>query len=232
MTILVGGICAIMEADLKKLVAYSTLSQLGLMMVGTGMNPASSMFVHLITHAFFKSILFVCVGLLILRSLHNQVANKMGQVSPSVILAATVSMISMRGISFSAGFYSKHGLSTVLLFSNHSYLVIVLFCTGVCFTRIYSGRLMLYLLKQTQRRTKTSTELLILSFFLIGRVLLGKIFTGDIGFSLFSPVISFLFVVILIVFFLSYCNQQAINTIFFSIINKKLARISYPIVDS
>lgn len=230
-TILVGGICAVIEADLKKLVAYSTLSQLGLIITGVGINPASSMFVHLITHAFFKSILFVCVGLLILSSLHNQVANKIGQVSPSVAVASTVSIISISGISFSAGFYSKHGLRTVLLSSDHSYLIILLFCIGVCLTRVYSGRLMLYLLKQAPRRTKTSTELVILSFFLIGRVLLGKVFTGDIGFSLFSPVISFLFTAILLVLYFSYCNQQIISSIFFSVINKKLTRVSYPIVD-
>jgi NADH:ubiquinone oxidoreductase subunit 5 (subunit L)/multisubunit Na+/H+ antiporter MnhA subunit len=61
-TILLGGFCALYEADLKKLVAFSTLSQLGLLIVGNGLHELDVMFGHLIRHAFFKSVLFVCVG--------------------------------------------------------------------------------------------------------------------------------------------------------------------------
>lgn len=71
-TILVGAMCALTESDLKKVVAFSTLSQLGLLMVVIASFSFQAGFFHLITHAFFKSVLFIRIGLLILSRSHNQ----------------------------------------------------------------------------------------------------------------------------------------------------------------
>jgi len=61
-TLLIAGLCACGEIDLKKIVALSTLSQLGVIVVALGLSLKALRFFHLITHALFKSLLFICVG--------------------------------------------------------------------------------------------------------------------------------------------------------------------------
>ena len=87
-TILVGAICALTERDLKKVVAFSTLSQLGLLIVVIASFSFQTGFFHLITHAFFKSVLFIRVGLLILSSSHNQQGLHIGWARLGVSLLA------------------------------------------------------------------------------------------------------------------------------------------------
>jgi len=87
-TILIGAICALAERDLKKVVAFSTLSQLGLLMIVIAGFSFQIGFFHLITHAFFKSVLFIRVGLLILSSSHNQQGLFMRRRSLGIVLLA------------------------------------------------------------------------------------------------------------------------------------------------
>ena len=108
-TILLGGICACAERDLKKVVALSTLSQLGVMIISLGAHEKTFCFFHLISHACFKALLFICVGVCI-HSLYGtqdyRRFNRLSQIAPVSVLFA-VANLSLMGFIFTSGFYSK-----------------------------------------------------------------------------------------------------------------------------
>jgi NADH-quinone oxidoreductase subunit L len=85
---LIGALCALGERDLKKVVAFSTLSQLGLLIMAISSFSFQAGFFHLIAHAFFKSILFIRVGYSILASSHNQQGVSMGTRSLGILVLA------------------------------------------------------------------------------------------------------------------------------------------------
>jgi NADH-ubiquinone oxidoreductase chain 5 len=72
LTIIIAGIRAITECDLKKIIALSTLSQLGVIITSLGLGYVSLTLFHLLTHALFKALLFLCAGNVIHAHLHNQ----------------------------------------------------------------------------------------------------------------------------------------------------------------
>ncbi len=87
-TMLVGALCALNERDLKKVVAFSTLSQLGLLIMAISSFSFQNGFFHLITHAFFKSMLFIRIGYSILVRSHNQQGLHMGSSSLGILTVA------------------------------------------------------------------------------------------------------------------------------------------------
>merc|ERR1712227_919594 len=105
-----AGITAMIEIDIKKIIALSTLRQLGVIIIilGTG-NPILSFF-HLISHAFFKAILFICAGIIIHNIKDYQDIRKMGfrlinlNFSISIMMVANIRLC---GLPFLRGFYSK-----------------------------------------------------------------------------------------------------------------------------
>lgn len=109
-TILIAGLCACAELDLKKIVALSTLSQLGVIMVALGLSAKALCFFHLMTHALFKALLFVCVGVFIHNTYGGQDYRTFRAVAGDCRLSATftvVARLSLIGFPFLAGFYSK-----------------------------------------------------------------------------------------------------------------------------
>lgn len=109
-TILIAGLAAIAEVDIKKIVALSTLRQLGLIMAAIGLQQPSTAFFHLITHAFTKALLFIGVGNLIHSSNEYQdlrqstVTLKTLPVCGSILICTN---LSLAGSPFFRGFYSK-----------------------------------------------------------------------------------------------------------------------------
>jgi NADH-quinone oxidoreductase subunit L len=87
-TMLIGALCALGERDLKKVVAFSTLSQLGLLIMAIASFSFQTGFFHLIVHAFFKSILFIRIGYSILVSSHNQQGVSIGTRSLRILFLA------------------------------------------------------------------------------------------------------------------------------------------------
>merc|ERR1711902_237841 len=131
-TIIMSGITAIIEIDIKKIIALSTLSQLGIIIIILGLgNPILSFF-HLISHAFFKAILFICAGIIIHNIKDYQDIRKIGfsfnnlNYSISIIIIANISLC---GLPFLRGFYSKN---LIIFF----FLII-----GTILTVLYSCRL-------------------------------------------------------------------------------------------
>nr|YP_010610789.1 NADH dehydrogenase subunit 5 [Eledone cirrhosa]WAP91610.1 NADH dehydrogenase subunit 5 [Eledone cirrhosa] len=149
MTTFMSGICAIFEYDMKKIIALSTLSQLGVMMMSLGLKmPMLSLF-HLYTHAMFKALLFMCGGNIIHCYMGMQDIRDIKGVCynlPFTSLIMNISNMALCGLPFLAGFYSKDLIIESLLSSNMNMVLGMLGLLGVCLTMLYSMRLSMFML--------------------------------------------------------------------------------------
>lgn len=109
-TIFISGIVAVFEYDLKKIIALSTLRQLGIIIFAISLGLYNVAFFHLLTHALFKALLFLCAGVLIHGVGNTQDIRSFGALSlnyPVVTVCINLANLSLCGIPFLAGFYSK-----------------------------------------------------------------------------------------------------------------------------
>nr|YP_006460289.1 NADH dehydrogenase subunit 5 [Ochlodes venata]ADI75324.1 NADH dehydrogenase subunit 5 [Ochlodes venata] len=149
LTMLMAGISANYEFDMKKIIALSTLSQLGLMMSILSMGFWDLAFFHLLTHAMFKALLFMCAGMIIHMMNDNQDIRFMGGLSiyiPITSLCLNISNLSLCGIPFLAGFYSKDLILEMFVMSNMNLLVFLLYYLSTGLTMFYTIRLLIYLM--------------------------------------------------------------------------------------
>lgn len=113
LTSLLAGVAAFVELDFKKVVAYSTLRQLGVMMVRLGLGLWRLAFFHLLAHAIFKALLFLCVGVLIARHGHGQDLRSIGNLvkgMPIIQAGIVLARGALCGVPFLSGFYSKDAI--------------------------------------------------------------------------------------------------------------------------
>uniref|UniRef100_UPI0030FEA5F1 NADH dehydrogenase subunit 5 n=1 Tax=Pintara bowringi TaxID=2866487 RepID=UPI0030FEA5F1 len=149
LTMMMAGISANYEFDLKKIIALSTLSQLGLMMSILSMGLVDLAFFHLLTHAMFKALLFMCAGVIIHLMSDNQDIRLMGGLSffiPLTSLCMNISNLALCGIPFLAGFYSKDLILEMVMMSNLNILIFFLYYFSTGLTMFYTVRLLMYLL--------------------------------------------------------------------------------------
>nr|YP_009537929.1 NADH dehydrogenase subunit 5 [Limenitis arthemis]AYN60659.1 NADH dehydrogenase subunit 5 [Limenitis arthemis] len=149
LTMMMAGICANYEFDLKKIIALSTLSQLGLMMSILSMGFYDLAFFHLLTHAMFKALLFMCAGVIIHMMNNNQDIRMMGGISmyiPLTSLCTNISNLALCGIPFLAGFYSKDMILEMVSMSNLNLLIFYLYYFSTGLTMFYTVRLLMYLM--------------------------------------------------------------------------------------
>ncbi|MFV0680589.1 NADH-quinone oxidoreductase subunit L [Ottowia sp.] len=145
-TALFMGFLGIIQNDIKRVVAYSTLSQLGYMTVALGASAYSVAVFHLMTHAFFKALLFLAAGSVIIGMHHNQDIRWMGGVRkymPITWLTFLLGSLALIGMPFFAGFYSKDAIIEAVHASNLPGAGFAYFCVlaGVFVTAFYSFRL-------------------------------------------------------------------------------------------
>lgn len=143
-TAFMAATMAMVEYDIKRVIAYSTISQLGLMMLGLGVGAYTASVFHLMTHAFFKSLLFLGSGCVI-HALATNDMREMGGLSKKMkITAATfiIGSLSLSGIFPLAGFWSKDEILTKTYESGHYFIfvvgLIVAFMTAFYITRAFS----------------------------------------------------------------------------------------------
>nr|YP_010627155.1 NADH dehydrogenase subunit 5 [Mecodina praecipua]WBK26846.1 NADH dehydrogenase subunit 5 [Mecodina praecipua] len=149
LTMFMAGISANYEFDLKKIIALSTLSQLGLMMSILSMGLPDLAFFHLLTHAMFKALLFMCAGVIIHMMNDMQDIRFMGGISmyiPLTSLCMNISNMALCGIPFLAGFYSKDLILELVSFSNLNLMIFFLYYLSTGLTMYYSIRLVMYLM--------------------------------------------------------------------------------------
>jgi NADH-ubiquinone oxidoreductase chain 5 len=109
-TALVSGTIGSVQNDIKKIIAYSTCSQLGYMVLACGLSAYNASFFHLFNHAFFKALLFLSAGSIIHMMLGEQDVRKMGglaKLAPFIYISVLVASLALAGFPFLAGFYSK-----------------------------------------------------------------------------------------------------------------------------
>nr|AUN27898.1 NADH dehydrogenase subunit 5 [Conocephalus differentus] len=147
LTMFMAGLGANFEFDLKKIIALSTLSQLGLMVSILAMGFPNLAFFHLLTHALFKALLFMCAGAIIHNMKNCQDIRFMGslfQQMPLTSMCFHVSNLALCGIPFLAGFYSKDMILEISLLSNLNMLSFFLYYFSTGLTVSYSFRLIYY----------------------------------------------------------------------------------------
>ncbi|MEC4748470.1 NADH-quinone oxidoreductase subunit L [Methylomicrobium sp. Wu6] len=141
-TLLLAGFSALMQTDIKRILAYSTISQIGYMFLALGVGAWSAAIFHLMTHAFFKALLFLAAGAVIFCFHHEHNIFKMGglrKAMPVAFWSFLIGSAALSGLPFTSGYYSKHQI--LLAAFDFSPGLWGAACFGALITGIYSFRL-------------------------------------------------------------------------------------------
>lgn len=147
-TIFISGLMANLEVDLKKIIALSTLRQLGLIIIILRLGLEIIAFYHLLVHAIFKSMLFICAGAIIHSIINNQDIRLFGnlkEVIPFVIICFFIANLALCGFPFIAGFYSKDFIIELIYSIELNIYILMFIIISLRFTVSYSIRLFYYI---------------------------------------------------------------------------------------
>lgn len=153
-TRLFAGISAIVELDLKKIIALSTLSQLGFIMIRIGLGAPKLAFFHLLTHAMFKALLFICAGTLIHFHGHAQDIRQIGGIRiqlPVTTAAISISSLALCAVPFISGLYSKDAILEAFFWAPYSFVVVLIALIATLLTGAYSARLFFCAIVSSQK---------------------------------------------------------------------------------
>ncbi|MEY8711403.1 NADH-quinone oxidoreductase subunit L [Mangrovibacter phragmitis] len=143
-TLVLAGFAALVQTDIKRVLAYSTMSQIGYMFLALGVQAWDAAIFHLMTHAFFKALLFLSSGSVILACHHEQNIFKMGGLRKSIPLVYVCFLVGGAALSalpvITAGFYSKDEILWGALASGHQNLMLA-GLVGAFLTSIYTFRM-------------------------------------------------------------------------------------------
>jgi len=145
-TLLVAGLIALVQTDIKRVIAYSTMSQIGYMFLGVGVGAYANGMFHLMTHAFFKALLFMAAGIVIHALAGEQDLRKMGGLRrflPRTYWAFLVGALALAGVPPFAGFFSKDSiLAAALAHGWYGQILWVVGMVGAFLTGLYTFRML------------------------------------------------------------------------------------------
>jgi NADH-quinone oxidoreductase subunit L len=146
-TLLMAGLIALVQVDIKRVIAYSTMSQIGYMFVGAGIGSYPNAMFHLMTHAFFKALLFMAAGIVIHALVDEQDIRKMGglrQLAPRTYWAFLIGGLALVGIFPFAGFFSKDPILAAAMAKGgaYGYILWAVGLAGTFLTGLYTFRLL------------------------------------------------------------------------------------------
>ncbi len=155
-TALFMGLIAMVQNDIKQVIAYSTISQLGYMTLALGASAYSAAIFHLMTHAFFKALLFLAAGVVIVAMNHDQDIRNMGGLRkylPIAWVTTWIASLSLAGIPFFSGFYSKDSILIALKYHSvyGANFALIAAYLGVFITAFYTFRLLFLVFHGTSR---------------------------------------------------------------------------------
>ena len=146
-TLVVAGLIALVQTDIKRVIAYSTMSQIGYMFLGAGLGAYANAMFHLMTHAFFKALLFMAAGVVIHAIADEQDIRKLagaGRLFPVTRIAFLIGSLALIGIPPFAGFFSKDPIiASGLAHGWYGYVLFAAALTGTFLTGLYTWRLFL-----------------------------------------------------------------------------------------
>jgi NADH-ubiquinone oxidoreductase chain 5 len=215
LTMFISGLGANFEIDLKKIIALSTLSQLGLIIISLGLGFFEYSFLHLITHAIFKSLLFLCAGVFIHSMGDIQDIRLLGGLiisCPSTSFYFITSSIALCGFPFLSGFYSKDIILEIFFLGGANLFIFMIVVSSTILTLTYRVRLSFYIFFNNmggQRFTRIAEESGILSP--MGLLVILSVVAGGWVRSIFFPM-NFIFlpslvkslILVLLTFFLVF----------------------------
>nr|QAB05905.1 NADH dehydrogenase subunit 5 [Ixodes holocyclus] len=224
LTLFMAGVGANLEMDFKKIIAFSTLSQLGLIMMILSLGKVEFAFFHLLMHALFKSMLFLCAGLVIHNMSGVQDLRYLGNFfsySPMICGCMGLASMSLFGFPFMGGFYSKDLILEYVYMSNENMIYLLLLIVSTGLTVMYCMRMMYYVVwKGIMMSLYYSVDLdkkmifpiymLSLTVILLGNLMSWLIFSYEelIVLSNFSKLLNlFLIVFMFLIFFILYINK-------------------------
>jgi NADH-quinone oxidoreductase subunit L len=144
-TLLVAGLIALVQVDIKRVIAYSTMSQIGYMFLAAGIGAYANAMFHLMTHAFFKALLFLAAGIIIHALAGEQDMRRMGglrRLLPRTWLAFLVGALALAGIPPLSGFFSKDSiLASALAEGPYGQLLFAAGLAGAFLTGLYTFRM-------------------------------------------------------------------------------------------
>ena len=218
-TALLGASIAIVQTDIKKILAYSTISQLGYMFMALGVGAFTSAIFHLLTHAFFKALLFLAAGALIYALSYEQDIRKMGKLKakmPLIWLAFSVGSWCLAGLPLASGFFSKEEI----LFSIFqkgvnigSSFIVFFFIIGMLtafLSAIYSYRMMNLVFYSNERKVYSVQKINVFMRSVLQILILGSFIVGLLGLSHFFEKIGLQNIIA--VYFSDFFNTTSIKT--------------------
>jgi NADH-quinone oxidoreductase subunit L len=145
-TLLIAGLIALVQVDIKRVIAYSTMSQIGYMFLAVGLGAYANGMFHLMTHAFFKALLFMAAGIVIHTLTDEQDIRKMGglrRLLPRTFIAFAIGSVALVGLPPFAGFFSKDSiLADAMDRGAYGYVLWVAGLAGTFLTGLYTFRLL------------------------------------------------------------------------------------------
>nr|YP_009987577.1 NADH dehydrogenase subunit 5 [Tropidocephala brunnipennis]QBZ38050.1 NADH dehydrogenase subunit 5 [Tropidocephala brunnipennis] len=212
LTILMSGFAALYENDLSKIVAFSTMGQLGFMIFIILMGCEYLGFIHLLIHAIFKSLLFLCSGFFIMNSMGVQDIRFMGNLgvqNPFVSSCFLISLFSLCGLPFYSGYFSSDFIIELFILSEINFFYFIIFFFSIYLTLIYCIRVFMFLFIMNLNMNFISYSSKFYMSFSCFVLTIFSVFSGSLFFWLFDSMYIFIFdyyfKYLILFFFIYFC---------------------------